>query len=67
MNGSPKLPAALTRAINRFDNAAQAYAFRGEIPRYESDVAEATYTARETEYEYARQLLERAIRRYVGT
>lgn len=55
--------AALTRAVNRFDIAAQEYAFRGTIPAGESEEASLAYELVEMEYDTARNLLVRLVER----
>jgi hypothetical protein len=58
--------AAIGRAITRYGEASQEYAFRGTIPAGESEMAAAAYNAVEDEYALARRRLEALIERYVG-
>lgn len=45
------------RAVTRFEKAADAYAFRGTIPRLESDEAFLEYRRVENEYAKAKQAI----------
>jgi hypothetical protein len=58
--------AAIRRAITRYGEASQEYAFRGTIPAGESDAAAAAYEAIEHEHDRSRERLEALIERYVG-
>ncbi|NJL71055.1 MAG: hypothetical protein HC888_05280 [Candidatus Competibacteraceae bacterium] len=51
---------SLMRQLNRFDRAADAYAFRGAL--FGHDEAEAAYEAVELEYEAAKEALVKSFR-----
>lgn len=53
---------SLCQQLVRFEKAADAYAFIGTIPRYESDEAFAAYEAVEAEYERAKKALLKSFR-----
>ena len=54
--------ATLCRRLARFERAADAYAFRGTIPRFESEAAAEAYETCENEYEAAKAALRSSFR-----
>jgi hypothetical protein len=54
--------ATLCRCLARFERAADAYAFRGTLPRFESEAAAEAYEACEYEYEAAKAALRNGFR-----
>lgn len=53
---------SLCQQLARFEKAADAYAFIGTIPRYESEEAYAEYEACENEYQRSKEALRLAFR-----